>query len=383
MSLRPAGRSSALTIATSGVAAFPQHGRSDRRDRDGMTRNKKNRRLRLSSLVLVPALITGAAQTAAPALGKPAKMADLKVASVLALDTWVKPGAGFPVSATVANGGKTKAKASKVRFYLSTDKARGRDIRVAATGRARALAPGRKVVSKANIVVPASAKEGAYYVLACADAPGKDARRSNDCRASTGRATVVAAWKGTLTGTLTFDKGYTTSSADSKETSADHATVDVNINVDESKSGWAAFGNAGSTYGYTGSHHMVYTSTSCVSDEKRKAEGGGALIQNGNPYEDDILGKFGKVDHSEFDLLIDLNYQRTITTTHTPVGELGCFAGTDVDGPKPAENSNEIEFHQISRTSRSITYDVAEVLGDYSTKTDWAAVSGKLTLTRR
>jgi hypothetical protein len=383
MSLGPTGRSGALAIVTSGAAAISQHGRSDGRERDGMTRNKRNHRLRLSSLVLVPVLIASAVQTVAPALAKPAKMADLKVASVLTLDTWVKPGAGFAVSATVANGGKAKAKASKVRFYLSTDRARGKDIRVAATGRARALAPGRKVVSKANIIVPASAKEGAYYVLACADAPGKDARKSNDCRASTGRATVVAAWKGTLTGTLTFDKGYTKSSSDSTETSADHATVSVNINVDESKSGWAAFGNVGSTYGYTGSHHKVHTSSSCVTDEKRKADGGGALVQNGNPYEDDILGKFGKVDHSEFDLLIDLNYQRTITTTETPVGELGCFGGTKVDGPKPAENSNEIEFHQVSRTSRTVTYEIAEVLGDYSTKTDWTSVSGKLTLTRR
>lgn len=343
-----------------------------------------NRHLALSTFVLVPLLaVGGAVHVASPALAKPGKVPDLKVSAVTVKAGEVKPGDKLAITATVANGGKAKAKRSKVRFFLSTDKTRGADLAVAATARVSPLAPGRKVVTKANIVVPASAEDGAYYVLACADAAGKDARKGNDCRPTKGRATVRAPWKGILTGALTFDKGYTKSSTGSTETSIDHATVQVQITVDETKPWPSTFANAGSTYGYTGTYHRLDTSNSCVVEAKGKSDGGGALIQRGNQYEDDILGSFGSTDHSEFDLLIDLDYQTIRTTTYSTVGETGCIPETKVDGPRASGSRNEIEFHEVARTARSVTYDVAEVLGPLSTKTDWTTVSGKLTLSRR
>jgi hypothetical protein len=331
-------------------------------------------------IALTPALVAGTLQVGTPASAKPAKSADLKVSStkIVAAEAFA-PGDSIAVKTTVANVGKAKAKATKVTYYLSSDKAVGKDVRLAAHARVGALAPGKKVTVSSKVVVPTSTADATYYLLACADAKGKD-KKANNCRATSARATVRAPWKGTLTGVLSYDKGF--ENPGTSESSKDHATVNVKIEVDESKSGWAVFGNAGSTYDYRGSYSKHSGSDWCTTDVKGTSTGGGPLSQVGNQYEDDIMGSFGMLDHSEFDLLVGLRYLNTRTTTDTPVGN-GCPAKTTVVGPTTSRNLTEIEFHRSEQSGKTVTYKIDEVLDPNGTKTSWTTVTGTLTLQLR
>ena len=333
---------------------------------------------RTALLALTPALLLGALHAGSPAAAKPARGADLKVSSTSIPAAEVEAGGSIVVTSAVANAGGAKSKAARVKYYLSTDRAVGKDIRLAARGKVRPLAPGKKATVRTTVVVPGSAADGSYHVIACADAKGKD-KKANNCRASSARATVRAPWKGTLTGTLTYSKSFQNSSVDFPEKSQDNATVDVKINVDESKSDWAVFGNAGSSYTYDGSYNKRSGDNWCTTDVTGKSTGGGPLAQVGDQYEDDIMGSFGALDHSELDLVVGLRYQNTITTTQTPVGN-GCPAKTTAVGPTASRNLTNIEFHRTAQSGKTVTYTIHEVLDPYGTKSTWATVTGTLTL---
>lgn len=328
-------------------------------------------------LVLAPVLALASLQPGPSVAAKKAKLPDLSVGSVATRVAEVAPGEVVTVSTTVTNVGKRASKPAKVRYYLSTDRATGKDTRLAASGKVRSLAPRKKATVRTRLVVPASAPDGNYFVLACVDGPGKDARKGNDCRASSARVTLRAPWKGTLTGKLTFHKEFRNPSAN--EFSRDGATVNVKINVDESKSGWAVFGNAGSTYSYEGTYDRSSADDWCATSITGRSNGFGAMSQVGDQYEDDIMGDFGALDRSEFDLLIGLRYDNTVTTTKSPVGN-GCPASTVVDGPKKLRNLTNIEFHQGARVGKTIMYEIDHVLDPYGTKTTWQSVTGKLIL---
>lgn len=341
-----------------------------------MSRYRRSLR-RTALLALAPALVAGALHTG-PADAKPNKAADLKVATTSVPAGEVKSGGPIIVTSTVVNVGKAKSKPVKMHYYLSRDKAVGKDVKLAGFGKITSLSPGKKATVRTTVVVPGSTVDGSYHLIACAEAKGKD-KGSNNCRASATRATVRAPWKGTLTGTLTYAKSYQGTSTEFPEKSQDDATVQVKINVDESKRGWAVFGNAGSTYTYNGSYDRSSGDDWCTTVVKGVSTGGGPLAQVGDQYEDDIMGRFGTLNHSELDLLIGLRYKNTVTTKKTPVGN-GCPASTTVDGPRAMRNLSHIEFHRTGQSGKTVTYKIHEVLDPYGTKTSWKTVTGTLTL---
>jgi len=118
---------------------------------------------------------------------------DLVVADVEAYTARsIPPGAKLGIPAAVRNKGARRARASRARFYLSEDRRRGDDTALASAVRVQTLRAGRREAFRASVRVPASTKNGSYYVLACADSSHRVAERreGNNCRASAGRVTI-------------------------------------------------------------------------------------------------------------------------------------------------------------------------------------------------
>ena len=114
------------------------------------------------------------------------KRADLKVARVTVKPTQGLPGAEVRVTDVVRNGGRRKARKTRVAYFLSRDKRKGQgDVRLGGTRRVKALARRQRSRGGRNVTIPASMPPGLYQLLACADAGGavKERRERDNCRA--------------------------------------------------------------------------------------------------------------------------------------------------------------------------------------------------------
>ena len=114
---------------------------------------------------------------------------DLRVAELHAQARAASPGE-LRVPTTVRNAGNRRAGASRTRYFLSRDRERGDDVRLA-TARVGALRAGRSRTGTATLPVPPGLKVAKWHVLACADAGDavRERREGNNCAAS---ATAVA-----------------------------------------------------------------------------------------------------------------------------------------------------------------------------------------------
>lgn len=106
-----------------------------------------------------------------------------------------KRGTTFSVSDTAQNLGNVPAKASKTRYYLSTDAAKSSGDKLLSGARSvPALAPGAAHSGSKSVKIPASTAPGSYHVLACADDAKTSAESSetNNCTASGSKITVTS-----------------------------------------------------------------------------------------------------------------------------------------------------------------------------------------------
>ncbi|HEY8515532.1 MAG TPA: S8 family serine peptidase [Candidatus Binatia bacterium] len=105
-----------------------------------------------------------------------------------------KRGTTFSVGDTAQNLGNVAAKASKTRYYLSTDATKSSGDKLLSGARAvPALAPGAAHTGSKSVKIPAATVPGSYYVLACADDTKTSAEtsESNNCAASSSKITVT------------------------------------------------------------------------------------------------------------------------------------------------------------------------------------------------
>ncbi len=114
--------------------------------------------------------------------------------SVRALSSQVAPGATFRVRDRVRNAGRARSGRFSVRYLLSRDRRRGRDVALRGGRRVGRLRAGRSSSRTTRLRVPSSTAAGRWYILACADSRRRvrERRERNNCRASSGRVLVVS-----------------------------------------------------------------------------------------------------------------------------------------------------------------------------------------------
>ncbi len=147
------------------------------------------RQLAAGTTILALVAFTGGSSLAA---GQAAP--DLVVTAASSPNSSVQPGGDLKVTDKVSNVGRARASVSKTAYFLSLNgKKGGTDFRLRGVRLVPALA--RLAASRGSVPagVPSSVPANDYYLLACAD----DRRRvsesdeGNNCRASTGRITVL------------------------------------------------------------------------------------------------------------------------------------------------------------------------------------------------
>jgi hypothetical protein len=102
------------------------------------------------------------------------------------------PGDRLFVTDTVRNEGNAGAVASTTRYYLSLVRRKTQESRLLGGRSVPGLAPAASSQGGAMVLVPVATPHATYYVLACADDPGRVPERteSNNCMASASRVTV-------------------------------------------------------------------------------------------------------------------------------------------------------------------------------------------------
>jgi hypothetical protein len=134
--------------------------------------------------VLAATLLTVATATLAAA-------PDLRVTDVEAQTRAGSPGE-LRVPTTVHNAGRRRAGASRTRYFLSQDRAKGGDVRLA-TARVAAIRAGRSRTGTAALHLPSGLKPGDWHVIACADALDTvhEGREGNNCAATRGAVDIL------------------------------------------------------------------------------------------------------------------------------------------------------------------------------------------------
>ncbi|WP_322919213.1 CARDB domain-containing protein [Nocardioides renjunii] len=317
--------------------------------------------------MLAAASLTASVVPAASA--EPPTRPDLTTTSVT-VTAAAKPGEAISVSTTVKNASKRKAPATRTTYALSTDTSAGGDITLPGTSKVKALKPGRSASVKTAVALPGSTPDGSYFVIACADAAKKvrESREKNNCRASDAPVEVSGDIEGTLSGTLTFtDVGASSTGLWDTWNRSAQATVHMSVSgprLDE------VFASTGSTYTVNGTRDDANTAPGC--QRRRSETGGGTLAYTGNPYTDNVQGKFTKTDLSGLGLLVTMPY--TAVTTESGCEEPRTTTSSSID-------LNDITLTQVSRTATSVTYRVSEFLGPYSGTSEWDSITGDLVLT--
>lgn len=121
---------------------------------------------------------------------------DLVVSELASPATTKVAGHAITVSTTVRNRGTARPEvASRVRYYLSSDRVRGDDRKLAGYLSTPRLAPGASRSAEATLTIPAATPSASYYVIACADGTSlvRESREGNNCRATSEQVEVVAA----------------------------------------------------------------------------------------------------------------------------------------------------------------------------------------------
>jgi hypothetical protein len=131
-----------------------------------------------------PLVLAGSAQAA----DKP----DIRAVSLLA-PSFAHPGGELRTQLTATVKGR-RAKPTRIRLYLSTDRKRSKSDVRAGTGRLPAIKRGKRAAAAVSGVVPAKTAAGARFVIACADDPGRIRERDerNNCRAAKAPVTITA-----------------------------------------------------------------------------------------------------------------------------------------------------------------------------------------------
>ncbi len=139
-------------------------------------------------LAVLVALLVAPAQSGARGLP------DLKPTSVRALSSQVAPGSLFRVRDRVLNAGRARSRSFTMRYLLSRDRRRGRDLTLRGGRRVGRLRARRSSTRSTRVRVPAGTPAGRWWVLACADPRRRirERRERNNCRASVRRVLVAA-----------------------------------------------------------------------------------------------------------------------------------------------------------------------------------------------
>ena len=140
--------------------------------------------LALAAVFLLWAAATG------DAVGK----SDLMVMSIKTPPARATAGGKFRTSAQIHNQGRSRVAVSKTGWYLSTDKALGRDVRV---GRANtpALKANKLIRVSVRLALPSRLAAKRYYLFVCADDLKKvsESNERNNCVRAVRRIRVAAA----------------------------------------------------------------------------------------------------------------------------------------------------------------------------------------------
>jgi hypothetical protein len=118
---------------------------------------------------------------------------DLVETSLSSPPASASPGGKFSASDTVKNQGGKTAGASKTRYYLSVDTARGTgDVLLSGSRSVPSLAAGATSAGTVSVGIPSSIPGGTYYLLVCADdlKAVAETNESNNCRASSGQVKI-------------------------------------------------------------------------------------------------------------------------------------------------------------------------------------------------
>lgn len=306
-----------------------------------------------------------------------AKAPDLAVVSVVPTKAKAEAGWGLELRAEVRNAGDGTTDFGTVAFALSKDRKPGRDLKLPPEVPVIPLQAGKGTALIPTLDVPAKTPPGRYYVVACATTP-KGGSKANDCSVSKKQVQVLPAVQGTLTGDLSFVRGFQDGGSDWTESSTDQVSVSVKVRVDGRKFGWGVFANDGSTWSYVGTYDKVTHPSRCEVVTTGTSNGSGVLRQTGDQYEDDLLGSFALENHSEISLLLGFRYERTVRTISTPTEELGCTPDDVTEGPTQMRSLVDLDLKKIQQTKKAIVYRVAAARDPYSNDSEWD-VTGKLT----
>jgi subtilase family serine protease len=121
---------------------------------------------------------------------------DLVASGVSAPPAAAAAGSSFTVGETVQNSSAIASKGSTTRYYLSTDAAKSADdLLLTGTRLVAPLDPGASSSGTATALVPFSAPQGTYRLLACADDfdANDESNESNNCAASSTSLTIALA----------------------------------------------------------------------------------------------------------------------------------------------------------------------------------------------
>ena len=145
----------------------------------------------MRTVVLITALCTA---LALPGAAAAAKRPDLQVRAVSTPSSQEAPGSLMTASVTVRNRGAATARPSRVGFYLSRDRRKGRgDHRLQPRPRLGSRRPRTRVRLLRTLRVPTAVPPGTYALVACADDTRRvrEQRERNNCSYAEGRIRII------------------------------------------------------------------------------------------------------------------------------------------------------------------------------------------------
>lgn len=336
--------------------------------RSGRRRSPRRPSLRGAlALLALASIATAGAAAVSPATAAPAGKAKVTVTKLSGVPRSATAGTKLAVTTTVRNSGSARVAVATLTFRLSRDaRVDGKDVRLSGTERIRGLAPRSTRKVKGAITLPKGSAAGTYYVFACA---------GTQCKGAKTAITQKTPDRGTLTGMLTLTR---LTPLEEGTTLEQRANATISMAYSKSAGGEDVFASTGGMYDYRSSYRKEVVSHQCTTTTERTAAGSGGFKYSGDPYTDDILAKFARLDRSQLRLLVNLHYTGSTTTTRT--GDDTCSPGKDVTEPKPALNMNDILLTEVERTATDITYRASTWTGSGSTTSDWEHIDGTLKL---
>lgn len=289
---------------------------------------------------------------------------DLVVAGVFVVPRQVQAGRRFAVKALLHNRGDGRSKRSRVTLYLSPgDATRGAGDLLVGRATAPAVGPGKPRLQPVPAKVPASARRGFYFVLACVG-PAKKQR----CKSSRRSMDVVKPVNGRLSGTLALvDKGAAGPTTWQR-------TAEVSVSMDVSGMGQdTRVVDNGSSYTWKGRSTTDTSTPDCVVTQTEDEEMADLFDHTEDPISD-LTGKVLSLDLG--DLRITAKMRQKVDGTMT-----ACDVSVPIDEVR--ETTTILELERVSQTTSSITYRVVTPGPNPGVPTPWETVTGSLRLTLR